>query len=172
MYLYHEAPERFIGTSLVPLSTLRVLNTALYEKYAQKYKGRELVLEIPIHQLLCYWEDVVFLSVINPCVFQQVFDYVGMSTRKMQFFEIDTNELDWSKTVLLDYSMEGEESFHTIRKEELHEYIHVPANAIAYYQETLRKKERVFKYHLVPHILYKGSIDVRHARIVETCSEL
>jgi hypothetical protein len=70
-YIYHALPEQMIGNELIPLNQMRPSYPELSEKYLQKYKGREEILDRKIPLLDCLWNDVVQFLPVHP---QKVFE--------------------------------------------------------------------------------------------------
>ena len=66
MYLYHIAPQRLIGTNIVPLEDLKWESRTLYNQAKAKYLGREGLIDVEIPPLKCTWKEVVFLTAIHP----------------------------------------------------------------------------------------------------------
>lgn len=60
-YFYHGIPEDMKGSSLIPLNDMMSVDTGLRDKYLEKYKGREEILDRKIPLLDCLWNDVVQL---------------------------------------------------------------------------------------------------------------
>ena len=66
-YLYHRVPDNFQGTTLYPLNDLKDILPDIYTRHISKYEGRAHIVErhIPIFDD-CLWNDVVFLSAVEP----------------------------------------------------------------------------------------------------------
>lgn len=63
---YHGIPDDMEGTELIPLNKIFEKRADLHEKYLEKYKGREEILEFRIPLLGCLWYDVVQLLPLHP----------------------------------------------------------------------------------------------------------
>lgn len=169
-FLYHGKPEEMVGTSLIPLSKMIIKRHDLYSKYLEKYKGREAVVERQIPLLDCSWNDVVQLLPLHPRKLFELQYQLGLIDRipDYQYFEIDPAKLDINNTIVYFKSAPGDQNvtvkwFNEVELDNLQD---VPAETAAYYKNMVGTGEPVFNYQFVPHILYRGSIDISEARII------
>lgn len=89
-------------------------------------------------------------------------------------YEVDPNLLDPKNTTVFlhkskDWGDETDEYiFLEYNPEELDQYTEIPESTLAYYDFAHRNKKRSLQFHLVPHIFYKGEIDTRDLKVIET----
>ncbi len=169
-YFYHGQPQDMKGTKLIPLSQMSVVDSDLRDEYLKKYKGREEVLERKVPLLDCLWNDVVHLLPLHP---KKVFEYqmeLGLiaTVPDYKYFEIDVNLLDPKKTVVYFKTAPGEENVVVkwLADVQLDDLQEVPSATKEYYKSLIGKDEPVFNYQFVPHICYKGAIDISSSQIV------
>ena len=101
-YIYHGLPENMKGDTLIPLSQMETVDPKQHNKYLEKYKGREEVLERRIPLLDCLWSDVVQLLPLHP---EKVFACqleLGLINEvpEYKYLKIDLNLLDPEKTIV------------------------------------------------------------------------
>lgn len=169
-YFYHGIPEDMKGTELIPLNTMLEVDAELRAKYLEKYKGREEILECTIPLLDCLWDDVVQLLPLHP---EQLFilqQKLGVVTDipDYKYFQIDASKLDPAKTVVYFKTAPGEENVTVkwLSEVNLNELQGIPPATENYYKSMVGSSEPVFNYQFVPHIIYKGSIDIVEAKII------
>lgn len=169
-YIYHGVPEEMKGNELIPLSRMQSTYLALSDKYLEKYKGREEIIERTIPLLDCLWNDVVQLLPLHPRKVFECQKELGLidTTPSYKYFEIDLDLLNPDKTVVYFKTAPGEENVTVkwLRDVDLSELQEVPEATINYYQSLIGTGEPVFNYQFIPHIIYKGSVDIRHAGVV------
>lgn len=169
-YLYHGVPEDMKGHSLIPLNDMLVLDSALQTKYLEKYKGREKILEGKIPLLDCLWNDVVQLLPLHPKKLFELQQTLGIIKEipNYRYFQIDVRLLDPRKTVVYFKTAPGEQNVAVkwLRDINIENLQDIPAATINYYKSMVETGEPVFNYQFVPHIIYKGTIDVSQAEII------
>lgn len=168
--LYHGVPEDMRGTEIVPLSEMMHVDGRLGAKYLAKYDGRESVIERKIPLLDCSWRDVVELLPLPP---QKLFEYqksLGLidDLPDYRYFQIDPDSLDMSRAVVFFKTAPGDENTGVkwLADVDLAELQDIPEATKKYYESLVGKGEPVFNYQFVPHILYRGTIDVSTAEII------
>lgn len=169
-FIYHAVPENMVGTSLLPLNEMPKEMAKLRNKYLQKYKGREEILQRKIDLLDCVWNDVVQFLPLHP---QKVFDLqkkLGIVTKipPYRFFEIDVRGLDIDRAVVFFKTAPGEENTEVkwLKDVDARTLDTIPEATIAYYKKFIGTGELPFNYQFVPHIMYKGSVDISGAKII------
>lgn len=169
--LYHMVPRTLVGTTLYPLNQLKEVHPELYEEYRKKYVGRERLFSHRIYPLDCLWNDVLFLTAVSPQELRHVHDELEIPhPLPFRFFEIDTTMLDLSKaTVMLHQTRnqnlpEEYESFDVAR---LPHYAAIPEATREHYRECKHKGVRPLLFVHIPHILYKGTLDISCTSIIE-----
>ena len=87
---------------------------------------------------------------------------------KYTFFEIDIHALEAEQTVVFFKDAPGDEHIKVrwLNDVELDDLQEVPEATIRYYESLIGKNEAPFDYQFVPHVLYKGEIDVSGAKII------
>ena len=169
-YVYHGLPEDMKGDVLIPLSQMHATDPELRDKYLEKYEGREEILQRKIPLLDCLWNDVVQLLPLHP---KKVFECqmeLGLIAElpDYKYFEVDLQQLDPEKTVVYFKTAPGEENvtvkwLKDVKLEELQE---VPLATRRYYESLMGKDKPVFNYQFVPHIVYRGAVDVSTSHVV------
>ena len=169
-YLYYGIPEYMIGDSMIPLNEMMSVDSELREKYLEKYKGREEILERKIPLLDCLWNDVVQLLPLHPKKLFELQQQLGIveNIPDYRYFQIDPNSLDPGKTVVYFKTAPGEENVTVkwLADVNLNDLQDIPSATVEYYRNMVSTSEPVFNYQFVPHIVYKGTIDISSANIV------
>ncbi len=154
----------------MPLNELKNIDEAAYTFYAKKYAGREGLMKRRIPSLECVWNDVVFLSAIPPHDLLAAYASAGRTMHKRRFYRIDPAQLDHSHMAVWpceDWGIGSALSCVPFDVADLERYKKVPERTIEYYRQLVADKRNGFPYAYVPHILYKGRIDIRQTEIVE-----
>ncbi len=169
MYLYHRVPTRVIGSVIRPLNQLKELDQDLYDLQKAKYKGRDDVAEQTIPPLNCGWGDVVFLTAVSPQELQRAFAEAGTTLQSRKFYQIEAKSLDPNLMTVRLYP--GGRYFPRVfvpfNLHDLEEYSKVPTCTVEYYRLQHQTGQYIMTFHHIPHILYKGAIDVSDVTIVE-----
>jgi hypothetical protein len=173
-YLYHRAPANMQGNILYPLNALKEINSKLYNFQASKYKGREFVMEQKVPGLDCIWNDVIFISAINP---QEMADYIqkeySVSMKGQKYFIIDPEILDKEKTTvyLFDQKIEKEKfdesNWCDFEEKDIEKYSQLNQRMKDYHKSKFDNGEQPLLWAFTPHILYKGKIDISNCKILE-----
>jgi len=172
-YLYHMVPDKMKGNFLIPLNALKKKYPSAYREEVKKYKGRESILKIKVPILNCLWNDVIHMTSVNPKDLKKALDDAGRSkdSQKMKFFRINSSELDNKSIILFLYSHQGKisnkEDYTAFKPSNLKKYAKIPSKTKKYFKESYLKRERPLMFHLVPHILYKGKINIKNCKIIE-----
>ncbi len=91
----------------------------------------------------------------------------------MKCYEIDPELLDPKNTIVYLYKKDyvsnrmNADNFTVYDPTEIKNYITLPQLTIDYYKEIYDKGERPLVFHGVPHILYKGSLNIKDLKIVQ-----
>lgn len=169
-YIYHGKPEEMRGNNLIPLNRLLEVDSNLQVKYLEKYKGREEILERKIPLLNCLWNDVVQLLPLHPLSLFELQKHMRLIPEipDYQYFEIDMNILDMSKAVVYFKTAPGEEhaTVKWLKDVSFDELQAIPKATREYYASMAGKDEPVFNYQFVPHIVYRGTVDVSSSSII------
>lgn len=169
-HFYHGIPEDMKGSELIPLNKMLKVDADLREKYLEKYKGREEILERKIPLLDCLWNDVVQLLPLHPRQLFELQKELGLITEipDYKYFEIDPTTLDPMQTVIYFKTAPGEEhvSVKWLKDVNLDELQGIPEATRNYYESMIGTGEPVFNYQFVPHIIYKGTVDVSSSKAI------
>ena len=168
-YIYHLVPPAMKGTMLYPLNELKELFPEIYAAEVAKYRGREQKLNSRIPMLgNCLWNDVLFLTAVQPVEFRKAYTSVVRTLRKFRYFQIPIDFLDPTRMIVVKQLPVGQtreyEKFDRCR---LEHYATIPSETFRHWQEAFVQGNRPFLYLYIPHILYRGTIDVSNVSIVE-----
>ena len=170
MYFYHGIPEDMKGTELIPLNKMLEVDPELRAKYLEKYNGREEILKRKIPLLNCLWNDVVQLLPLHP---RQLFELqkeldLIKEIPDYRYYRINIDALDPLQTVVYFKTAPGEENVTVkwLRDVQLEELHGIPEATRKYYESMVGTDEPVFNYQFVPHIIYKGTVDVSSAQVI------
>lgn len=169
-YLYHGIPEDMRGDSLLPLSKMLSIDPELSIKYLKKYDGREELLERTIPLLDRLWNDVVQLLPLHPKKLFELQRDLGLVEQlpDYRYFQIETTLLDPSKTVVFFKTAPGNENVTVkwLTDVNLDDLQDIPPATAEYYRSMVGTDEPVFNYQFVPHIVYRGTVDVSDAKVI------
>lgn len=160
-----------LGVTLYPLNELRSINADIYNEALKKYAGREKLLQDKVPFLDCLWSDVVHLSPVHPTRVVEAYQELGYKLTSI-CYQIDAGTLDANKTVIYWYKYldfrdrQKPDNFERFSVDKLTSISELPQVTKKYYQSMFEKGERPLQYVGVPHILYKGSINIFKAPIV------
>lgn len=171
IYFYHRRPDNMRSNILYPLNQLKDIYPDIYEKQVAKYMGREHLLDVNIPFLNCLWNDVLHLSPVHPKDMDEAWRENGFNY-ELEFFEIDLDDLDRSNLVIYKY-----EELKINRTDERdiipfsEEYVlgnnKVRQITKEYFKKCQEEGTKPLLFVGVPHILYKGSIDVSKSKIIK-----
>ncbi|MFZ1626334.1 MAG: hypothetical protein WAT81_00835 [Candidatus Moraniibacteriota bacterium] len=172
-YLYHKVPKNLTGDTLYPLNQLQTLLPHVFEKEKVKYRGRETLLRVHIPFLNCLWNDVLHLTAVSPEKMKRALIEAGRAPDfKMKCFQIDPNILEVENTIIYLYTQSSlqdiseKKNFKLYDPAKIAEYSEVPQKTRGYYKELISQGKKPLLYHLIPYILYRGSIDTKNLKIV------
>jgi len=147
----------------------------MYEVHVRKYSERPHLLEERIPVLgNCLWNDVLFLSAVHPQQLRDASEKVGFRLpESFRSFEIDPHLLDPDKTAVWlfrerfqsKYIVPG--NYARFDPDDIASYADIGERTLNYYREEVAAGRNPFLFIYVPHILYKGTLDVSAMRIVE-----
>jgi hypothetical protein len=169
-YLYHWVPPAMTGTQLVPLNQLKAISERAYRFATRKYAGRENVRQFFIPPLECYWGDVIFLTAVHPLEVKKAYQGCGMELMKKRFFKIDPSRLDPQLATVWPFETKYNEGavFEAFDPNTIEKYSHISEKTLNHYREQARiDRQNVFVFAYIPHIMYKGTIDVKGVEIIE-----
>lgn len=168
-FLYHFVPPDMRGDILYPLNKLKEVYPDIYESASAKYKGRAHVMEQKIPQWNCLWNDVLFLSVLDPAIIKKELQKLGLPFQKeISYYEIDPKTLDKEKTMVYLYPSTKKkkdpavaEDFVPYDPNDLEKYAVLPEATIEYFKEAIKENRRPLLYVYIPHVVYNGTLDTR-----------
>ncbi len=169
-YIYHAVPEKLIGNALVPLNKMQDLDISLQEKYLQKYKGRESILDRKVPLLDCFWNDVVQFLPFHPGKIFELQVELGLipAIPNYKYFKIDLKLLNPTKTVVFFKNAAGDENVEVkyLVDVEFESLQTIPDATRDYFKSLVGDYELPFNYQFVPHILYLGTVDVSEQIVI------
>ena len=170
--LYHVRPDPLLGSALYPLNELRERHPEAFARARAKYEGREQVLEMRVPLLDCLWNDVLHLSPVHPAELVEALEAAGVTADRRRFLAIDAAELEPTLTVLFRNSTDREHRFDEgqwtwFDAAAVGGLARLPQATRDYYGECARAGTRPFLFGYVPHVLYRGSLDVKALTDIE-----
>lgn len=170
VFLYHSVPTEVFGNTLYPLNVLKEKHPRVYEKEVQKYLGREHVMQQHIPILDCLWNDVLHFSAVHPAEVKNALIQAGRSPDfTMKCYQVERRFIDPKNAVIYLYAHADElhdEDFIPYSPERVLELSSLPQMTKEYYKETIQGGGRPLLYHLVPHVLYKGNLEILDLPII------
>lgn len=166
-YLYHFIPDDMQGDILFPLNTLKVKYPQVWAKEVSKYENREDVMQQHIPILDCLWNDVLHLSPVHPALIKKaIFEAGGRKSFNWDCFEIDPHLLNPQNTIVYLYKFKNfmgtfnEDNFVPYDPDTIAQYSVVPQETKDYFKEMLFQGKGPLPFYRVPHILFKGELNV------------
>lgn len=131
-------------------------------------------MEWRIPTLDCYWNDVIHLVAVHPRVAKQALKDAGYDKEySVSCYEIDPSMLDLKKTTVCMYTEEpalgeqfGIQEFVPFNIEDMEKYSVIPQRTKEYYRKCIENNKIPLSFPWVPHIFYKGSINIENLNIV------
>lgn len=159
------------GSILYPLNQLKEVYPKAWEQQVKKYEGREHMLDVKIPPLGCLWNDALHMSAVHP---KEIFDTLrefGVD-RHPEFYEIDSDMLEKENLAIYAY-----EDIQINQKGDGRKIIPYDEEYILnnnkmrqitkdYFKRCQEEGTMPMAFVGVPHVLYKGSIDVGDARVI------
>jgi len=172
-YLYHLVPKNLRGNILYPLNTLKEKYPDIYEQQVVKYAGREHITRQRIPILDCLWNDVLHFSAVDPKEIKQALIEAGQSPDfSMRCYRIDPGSIDPKNTIVYlfahtnDKDEMGEENFASYNPDDVAKFSVMPQATKDYYKEMIVNGQRPLRYHRIPHVLYRGTLNIIELPIV------
>lgn len=156
------------GETIHPLNVLKDSHPELHAQEIAKYAGREHLLEKKIPGTNWLWNDVVHLSAIHPRELNTALREAGGNPPLFESFEIDptAHNMNAENTVFYFNPIAGEEYSEPFDSEKIIGYANIPEATRQYYRDAYAREEKPFLFHGIPHILHKGSIDIKKVKRV------
>jgi|TARA_Y100000034_G_scaffold55831_1_gene68378 hypothetical protein len=170
-YLYHKVPEDMKGNFLMPLNSLKKKYPSIYNEKVKKYEGRETLLNLKFPILNCLWNDVIHLTAVNPEKLKKALIKAGSPKRKKsKWFKIDPRILNKSITIVNLYKIRNlfnEKNYIFFQIRDLDKYNKIGSKTKAYFREEFSMGRKPMVFHFIPHILYKGKINIKDCEVIE-----
>lgn len=172
-YLYHWVPKNMEGDVLYPLNVLRDQYPTIYEEHKLKYKDREDTMKLCIPKINCLWNDVLHLSAIHPKIIKEAIATAGgRNDYKMACYQIDPHMLNPENTIVYLFTTPYVDTtkiddFVEFKPDEIGQYSSLPETTKKYYKERYDNKKLPLTFNQVPHIFYKGCINIKDCPIIE-----
>lgn len=169
-FIYHGVPETMFGDKLVPLNLMIDEMSDIQSKNLEKYRGREEVLERRVPLLECAWNDVVQFLPLHPSNVFDLQEEVGLIpvVPSYKFYEIDVKIIDPNNAVVFFKTALGEENTEVkwLKDVDLDTLKVIPEATRKYYETLIGTGELPFNYQFIPHILYKGTVNISNSSII------
>ncbi len=161
------------GDTLYPLNILKDKYPEIYASGIEKYKGREQVMEWFIPNLNCFWNDVIHLTALHPKIVKEALVEAGYKGNYItRCYEIDPSILTVENTIVYLYKSEPEdgkfdpENFVEFKPKDIEQYAIIPQSTKEHYKRSIENGKMPLTFAWVPHIFFKGSVDVKDLNIV------
>lgn len=174
-YIYHLKPHPFEGSSLMPLNSMP-RDSDLYKRHAEKYIGREDLMEENIPFLNCKWNDVVQFSALDPQLIANELKKIqtDLKVTRGSYFKIPSERIiDNFDAVVFDRK-KGKKGDFTIKESEIlpfshdfEEVVEVPTETINYWIDVKENGGKYLWFPFIPHIFVKGSVDITEFEVCE-----
>lgn len=176
-YVYHIVPEQVVGDTLYPLSQIKGVYPEEYKKLMGKYEGRDRLLAMRIPQFNCTWADVLHMAAVHPNNMVKALAKAGIS-KSFRYYEIDPEMLDEENLLIFtNPKRDGEriydlldEYFIKFNANELDKWTYIPDETIQHYRDRTAEGKHILIFFMIPHVLYKGNIDIKGLTLKETSS--
>jgi len=163
----------FRGNILYPLNELKDKYPVIYEQHLIKYAGREQLLKHQIPILGCLWNDVLHFSAVHLGEIKKSLIEAGNKKEfKLRYYQVDPKLLKPESTIVYLYAHAdvkdklNENNFVSYAPDDVAEYSSLPQSTKDYYKEIIDKGGRPLLYHRIPHILYKGTLDLTDLPVI------
>jgi len=170
-YLYHRLPDDMKGNVLYPLNFLNKKYPGVYRQEVKKYLNRKYVLKVKIPIFNCLWNDVLHLTTVHPVRIRRLLDRAKVKSSKRTYVKIPIDLLDKKKMIVYLFRYKTKD-FHSIDQFEMFtlqnfkKYSRLRPKTLEYYKKEVSEKRRPLLYMYIPHILYKGTIDIDGLEVV------
>jgi hypothetical protein len=154
------------------LNELRHRAPDAWQREQSKYAGRERVRELAVPLLDCLWNDVLHLSPVHPRELVSALEAAGFEVDRRRFFKVDASLLDPRRTVVFLNSTDREHRFDPSQWAWFDPGLvaslsSLPEAARGYYADCARDGRTPLRFACVPHVLYRGSLDIRKLIVTE-----
>lgn len=179
IYVYHRVPADLRGAVLYPLNELKGMYPDLYAERRKSYATREDIASLRLPQLgYCLWNDVLHFTAAHPQTLKAALESAGhvLPQGWNRFFQVDASLLDPASAVIYKNTLgplwpgqfDVDAASAQIGSDSLpfdpvvlSGFAAIPEAALRYYAgEPAGSPLMLFLN--VPHVLYRGSIDLNH----------
>ncbi len=169
MFLYHHVPDNVEGNILYPLNEMTRVFPDVFNKQKAKYDAiKEKDVEIPGFG---FWNDCINLMPVNPELVKEELEKFGHDTGwAWKFYKIDSTTLDNKNLIFLvqtDKEDASKRDFLKFTETNFNKYAHIGEVAKFRYQKAKDQGEQPYTFGGIPHVLYKGRINVNDLEIIE-----
>ncbi len=165
--VYHVVPASVAGTTIYPLNRLAEHHREIYDSQMAKYRGREKILQRKIAPLGCLWNDVLHFSAIPPKAVKEALELLGFPY-PLKYYAVDPVAAGFTGENAVIFTPPT--SCRPFEVQALQMCKAYPSETLAYYQKMRDEGKRPLLYAHVPHILFKGTLDISapYVEIVES----
>jgi len=169
VYLYHRVPNDMSGDILYPLNILKKKIPEVYSREIKKYFGREIVLKLKMPFLNCLWNDVLHFTPVDPHKISKCLEEIGFERKLSRGYKIDSNLLEKEKALIYLYRGKffDRKDFIPYSQNKLKFLNQVTPLAKKYYLESFKEGKKILLFHKIPHVLYKGSLNVKGIEFIK-----
>lgn len=153
------------GRLLYPLNTLKQIHPEIYHQEVKKYQGRERLLLERIPPLDCLWNDVLHLTAVEPRELKDKLAKAGLPLSSRAWCKIPISRVMGKDSVAFTYQQKIK-TYEPFDPTRMNIYKNIPEEAVQYYRQMKSEGKKPLLFHLVPHILYRGSIDTTDLEMV------
>ncbi len=169
-YLYHLVPENMQGEILYPLNELKKIYPKAYKEHVKKYEDRKYLLKEKVPFLNCLWNDVLHLTAVNPITINKTLEEIGFKPPIRKWFKINPRDLVKDNTLVFLFErarkITTKKDYEWFDISKIKKYSELSQKTINYYESSYKNNERPLLFNYVPHILYKGSINISKLEII------
>jgi hypothetical protein len=173
-FVYHLVPEKVQGDVLYPLTTLKKKFPKVYLKEIERYKNRKEVLKKKIPFLNCLWNDVLHFTPVNPKKIKSALLKEGFKLPKEKWYKINAKLLGPNKSIIYLYKYKkdvseytSEDNFVKYNPNKISQFNKIPLRTVEYYRELIKNRNRPLRFHFIPHVFLKGSLDISNVPVIE-----
>ena len=170
-YLYHRVPKIMSGSILYPLNMLKEIYPEIYNEQVKKYEGREKLLTTEVSPLDCLWNDVLHLTAVAPEDLKKNLAMADLHYDPIPWFKVPVEMIQGDKSIAFTYRRDQSvipnfKEYEVFDPMRMSIYRTVPQETIDYYKQKKAENTRPLLFHLVPHILYKGTVNTTGLEMV------
>ena len=161
--VYHFVPHNLTGNILYPLNVLKDKHPDLYAAHARKYQGRQHLMTTKMPILDCLWNDVLHFSPVHPGTIRDALIKTGHRWQSTCWFVINTKTCNFTADNSIFYFPGKTPSWRHFKPFDTGKIAgmrNLTEETITYYEQCARDNKRPLLFAHIPHILYKGNIQL------------